>query len=122
MFSVKESPALRTSPVCLEVLKPEAVASSVKLPVGSRENENSPVEPEVLVREIPFSESVSFTVAFGTLAPDGSVTVPDNAAVELNVCAWSVETNVGPGLMAAIKTARSTKRNLVMLPPEGSSY
>jgi hypothetical protein len=103
-------------------LKPEAVASSVKLPVGSRENENSPVEPEVLVREIPFSESVSFTVAFGTLAPDGSVTVPDNAAVELNVCAWSVETNVGPGLMAAIKTARSTKRNLVMLPPEGSSY
>jgi hypothetical protein len=40
-------------------------------------------------RVIPFSALVSFTVAFATLAPAGSETVPDKAALELNVCAWS---------------------------------
>jgi hypothetical protein len=72
----------------------------------------------VEVRVIPFSESVSFTVAFGTLAPDGSETVPDNAALELNVCAWRTGENRSPNAMMAIKTATTAKRNLVMLPPE----
>ena len=88
------------------------------MPAGSKAKEKSPAEPVVKSRVTPFSGFVSFTVAFGILAPDGSETVPDRDAVELIVCAWSFETNVSPMLMVAIKTAKCTRRNLVILPPE----
>ena len=76
------------------------------MPAGSKANENSPDEPEAAIRVIPFSELVSFMDAFGTLAPEGSETEPDKAAVELNVCARSVGMNVSPQTIAAIKTTQ----------------
>ena len=88
------------------------------MPTGSKAKEKSPAAPAVVVRVIPCSEFVSLMVAFGTLAPVGSETVPDNAAVELNDCAWSAGENVSPSAVIAVKTTRSTRRNLVMLPPE----
>jgi len=65
---------------------------------------------------IPLCGSVSFSADFGILAHDGSVTVPNSEAVVLFPCAWSFERNVSP--MAVIKTAKTTKRNLLILPPK----
>src|SRR5450631_2115 len=83
-FSVRESPTLRTIPVCFEVLNPAAFACNVYVPAGSKANENSPAEPAVATRVMPFSELVMVIVAFGTRAPDGSEMVPERDAVELN--------------------------------------
>jgi hypothetical protein len=55
------------------------------VPAGSKANEKSPAEPAVVARVFPFSESVTFTVAFAILAPDGSDTVPESDAEELIV-------------------------------------
>jgi hypothetical protein len=59
---------------------------------------------------------VSFTVAFGTLAPEESVTEPDSEAVVLLDCAWSIKGKASP--IVVIKTVKTMRRNLVILPPE----
>ena len=86
------------------------------MPDGSKAKVKSPSAPAVSSRTIPRSESVSFKVALGTLAPDGSVTVPDSEAVMLLPCAWIFERNVTP--MAIVNITKTTKRNLVILPPK----
>ena len=67
-------------------------------------------------RTIPVSGLVSFTVAFGTLAPDGSVTVPDSEAVVLFDCAEDLGGEVSA--MVVTKTAKTMKRSLIILPPK----
>ena len=88
------------------------------MPSKRRANENSPVVLAVPVRVIPSSGLMSLTVAFGTLAPDGSVTVPDSDAVVLLDCEWRFEGIVSAMAMTTINTAERTNLDLVTLPPE----
>src|SRR4029077_10855008 len=80
-------PALSTIHFCWVVLNPGALTSSVYVPCTSRASENSPAVLAVPDRALPRVGLVSFTVAFATLAPDGSETVPDRVAVVLFDCA-----------------------------------
>src|SRR5207244_128018 len=63
------------------VLNPCFSALTPYNPGGTCGNENAPVPSDVAVRTAPVARFVNVTIAPGTTASDGSVTVPDNVAV-----------------------------------------
>src|SRR5262249_16152540 len=70
-------PSLTEMSVCVRVLKPGALTSTLYVPVGIKLNRKSPALPVVVFNSAPVAVLVAFTWAFDTSAPCGSVTVPE---------------------------------------------
>ena len=87
------------------------------MPSTRKAKANSPVGPVVSVRVIPSSGLVSFTVAFGTLAPDGSETVPDRVAVVLFDCAHRPCVATTPTMTTSSLIANLSNQTVFKWPP-----
>src|SRR5205085_10895688 len=71
-----------------------------------------PSPPVVVVRTAPVSTLVAVTVAFGTTAPEGSLTVPASAPVE-DVWAIKGDTDINVRHRNKVSSAPTTARQLL---------
>src|SRR6266404_1272418 len=100
-------PAVTSTLSTVWVGKPCATTLTLYVPSGMSWKANAPSVVVTVLWSILVATSVAFTVAFGTTAPDGSVTVP--LIAPRNVCAFATTPK-----LKIINTARN---NRFILPP-----